>query len=183
MLTLILAAAPAASLDGSPDLLTRFGIEWNYVIFQLISFSILAFVLYKFAIKPILATVDERTTQIDSGLKNAAATGAQLEQAKVDAAVVLKQAQVEAGKIIETARQTAKASAERETTAATVRANELITKAQHAIELEHRKMIAEARTEIARLVVITTQQVLAKELTADDRARYNAAAAKELSVA
>ena len=38
------------------------------------------------------------------------------------------------------------------------------------------------RTEIARLVVTTTQRVLAKELTDADRARYNDAAARELTV-
>ena len=59
----------------------------------------------------------------------------------------------------------------------------MLTKAQHAIELEHRKMVAEARSEIARLVVTTTQQVLAQELTAEDRSRYNTAATKALNVA
>jgi F0F1-type ATP synthase membrane subunit b/b' len=50
-------------------------------------------------------------------------------------------------------------------------------KAQHAIELEHRKMLAEARTEIARLVVVTAERVLAKKLSDADRAAYNEAAA------
>lgn len=179
MLTLLLAAAPDAA--GSANLLTRFGIELGYVIWQLVSFAILAFVLYKFAIKPILATVDDRNRQIESGLQNAKATAAQLEQAKVEAANQLKQAQVEANKIIEAARQTAKAASDREIAAATQRANDLVTKAQQAIELEHRKMLAEARAEIARLVVATTRQVLAKELSAEERARYNDAAVRELT--
>jgi hypothetical protein len=44
-------------------------------------------------------------------------------------------------------------------------------------------MIAEARGEIARLVVDTTRQVLAKELTDEERQRYNDAAAKQLTIA
>ena len=48
------------------------------------------------------------------------------------------------------------------------------------IELEKKKMLAEARTEIARLVVETTQRVLAKELSEADRGRYNESAAREL---
>ena len=43
-------------------------------------------------------------------------------------------------------------------------------------------MIAEARGEIARLVVATTRQVLAQELSEADRSRYNEAAAKSLSI-
>ena len=42
-------------------------------------------------------------------------------------------------------------------------------------------MLDQARTEIARLVVTTTERVLAKKLTDADRASYNEAAAKELS--
>ena len=43
-------------------------------------------------------------------------------------------------------------------------------------------MIAEARCEIARLVVATTRQVLAQELSEADRSSYNEAAAKSLSI-
>ena len=50
-----------------------------------------------------------------------------------------------------------------------------------AIALEHKQMLNEARGEIARLVVTTTERVLAKKLTDADRASYNDAAAKELS--
>ena len=57
----------------------------------------------------------------------------------------------------------------------------LLAKAQQAIELEHKKMLADARVEIARLVVTTTQRVLAKELSEAERARYNEAAARELT--
>jgi len=42
-------------------------------------------------------------------------------------------------------------------------------------------MLAEARTEIARLVVETTQRVLSKELSEADRSRYNESAARELT--
>jgi len=44
-------------------------------------------------------------------------------------------------------------------------------------------MLAEARTEIARLVIETTQQVLGKQLSDAERASYNEAAAKELASA
>ena len=63
----------------------------------------------------------------------------------------------------------------------TAKATDVLAKAQQAIELEHKKMLADARTEIARLVVATTERVLAKKLTDADRASYNDAAARELS--
>jgi len=185
MFSLVFAAAVEAHAavppEGPAGLLQKFGVEWQFVIWQFISFAILASVLYQFAIKPIIATVDERNAKIAEGLKNAAATTAKLAQAQQDAAAIAKQAQVEAAKFAEEARKTAREFLDAQQKDATARANELIVKAQQAIALEHKKMLEEARLEVARLVVTTTQRVLAKELSDAERARYNAAAARELA--
>lgn len=173
----ILAAAAA----GDTDLITRFGIQPGYIAMQFVSFAILAFVLYRFAIKPTLATMDERNTKIEAGLKNAEATTAKLAEAQAAAAAQLKEAQLAANKIIDEARKTAKELAEREAAATTERVAAQLAKAQQSIELEHKKMLEEARGEIARLVVSTTERVLAKKLTDADRASYNETAARELT--
>lgn len=179
-MNLLLAATDAsAKLD---HLQSQFGIEGKYLLMQVISFSILAFVLHRFFFKPVLATVDERTAKIADGLKFAEETKARLAAAQEESAAILRQAQADATRVIDEARRTAKELSERETAAATERANALITKAQQAIDLEHKKMLDQARTEIARLVVATTQRVLAKELTDAERGRYNEAAARELTV-
>jgi len=173
--------AHAADSSGGPtELLTRFGVEWKSVIWQFISFAILAGLFYQFAIKPILAAVDERNARLAEGLKNAAATVAQLEKAKQDGAALLKQAQLDGSKLIEEARRTAKELSDRQQKEAIDRSNDLIAKAQQAIELEHKRMMQDARTEVARLVVATTQRVLAKELSEAERTRYTTAAAREL---
>lgn len=186
MFSLLLAATTpahdtAASGGLVSELVTKFGIDGANVGMQLLSFGILAFVLYRFAIKPTLATMDERNRQIESGLKNAEATAAKLAEATAQAAAQLKAAQVEANKIVDEARKTAKELSERETAAATERANALLNKANEAAELERKKIMSEAQKEIARLVVVTTERVLAKKLTDADRASYNEAAARELT--
>ena len=174
------AAAPAS--DGLVhELVTKFGIDGVNVAMQLLSFAILAYVLYRFAIKPTLSQVDERNRQIEAGLKNAEATAAKLAEANQQAAAQLKAAQVEANKIVDEARKAAKELSERETAAVTERANALLKKANEAAELERKKIMAEAQQEIARLVVATTERVLAKKLTDSDRAAYNEAAARELT--
>ncbi|MCF3651409.1 F0F1 ATP synthase subunit B [Synoicihabitans lomoniglobus] len=180
-MNLIFAAADAAGK--LHDIQSTFGIEGKYLLMQVISFSILAFVLYRFFFKPVLATVDERNAEIATSLANAEAMKAKLEAATAESADIIKQAQGEAGKIIDQARVSAKEFMERQTQEATVKAQDIIAKAQHSTELEHRKMVAEARSEIARLVVSTTRQVLAKELSDADRQRFNEAAAKELTLA
>jgi len=57
----------------------------------------------------------------------------------------------------------------------------ILAKAQEAIELERKKMLAEARGEITRLVVATAERVLAQQLSEPDRARYNESAARDLA--
>ncbi len=185
MLTsLFLAVAEAhGAVAGAaePSMIEKFGIEWHYVLFQGISFLILFGVLYKFGIKPTISAMEERQHKIDSGLKYAEQMKSQLAKSQEESAALVKTAQVEAGKIIEEARKTAKDFTDKVQKETTERAAEQLTKAQQAIELEHKKMLADARTEIARLVVTTTERVLAKKLTDADRAGYNEAAAKELT--
>ena len=178
------AAAHQAGAEGGGlvhDLVTKFGIDAKNVGMQLFSFSILAFVLYKFAIKPVLATMEQRNAKIEAGLANAQATAARLAEAQAEISAQLKAAQINANSVIDEARKTAKELSEREAAASTERTAAQLAKAQQSIELEHKKMLAEARSEIARLVIATTEQVLAKKLTEADRAAYNEAAARELT--
>lgn len=179
-LPLLLAAAAehASGIAGIPE---RFGLEPKYIVMQVISFLIVLFVLYKFGIKPVTATMEERNRKIESGIKHAEEMQAKLAAAQQESAAIVKKANIEATRIVDEARKTAKDFLDKQTQEASTKANELLSKAQQAIELEHKKMLADARTEIARLVVTTTERVLAKKLTDADRASYNEAASRELA--
>jgi len=190
MLNLLLAtvettahtAEAAGPIEGLKQTFVHFGVEPKYLVMQVISFLILFGVLYKFGIKPTIATMEERNKKIESGLKNAEETQVRLAAAQQESAALIKAAQVEANKAIEEARKAAKEFGDKQQADAIARAADLLTKAQQSIELEHKKMLDQARGEIARLVVKTTEQVLAKKLSDADRAVYNDAASKELSV-
>jgi len=162
-------------------MLEHFGIEPVLLVMQIISFAILAWVLYKFMIKPVIATADERAEKISAGLKYADEMQAKLAATQQESAALLKKASVDAGRIVDEARKTAKDFLDKQTQEASAKANDLLVKAQQAIELEHKKMLAESRAEIARLVVTTTERVLAKRLSDADRAAYNETAARELT--
>jgi F-type H+-transporting ATPase subunit b len=180
-------AAAHAEAGGVTKIFSDFGINAPAILAQIINFSVVAFILWRFAFKPVMASIQERQEKIQAGLKYAEDMKAQLAAAQQESAALIKTAQLEANKIIDDARRTAKEVSDRAAQEATERANasgrasELLAKAQQAIELEHKKMLADARTEIARLVVTTTERVLAKRLSDGDRAAYNEAAAKELT--
>jgi F-type H+-transporting ATPase subunit b len=175
------AQAHGEAASGITQLTEQFGISVPLILAQILSFSIVAWVLWKFAFKPVMATLDERQQKISSGLKYAEEMQAKLAATQQESAALIKSANVEAARIIEEARKSAKEFLDKQTQEATAKANDLLTKAQQAIELEHKKMLADARTEIARLVVTTTERVLAKKLSDADRAAYNDAASRELT--
>lgn len=179
MLPTLLAVTESAHESG---IVQQFGLEPKFVLMQVVSFLILFGVLYKFGIKPTIATMEERNRKIADGLKHAEETSARLAAAAQESAALIKTAQHEAQKVVDEARKIAKEFADKQQAEATTRAAATLAKAQQAIALEHKKMLNEARSEIARLVVRTTEQVLAKKLSDADRAAYNDAATKELTV-
>jgi F-type H+-transporting ATPase subunit b len=168
--------------SGITQIVEGFGINVPSIAAQALSFAIVAFVLWRFGFKPVLATLGERQTKIEAGLKYAADMEAKLAATQQETAAILKAAQLDAAKLVEEARKAAKEFGDKQNADAVARAADTLAKAQQAIELEHKKMLNEARGEIARLVVKTTEQVLAKKLTDADRAAYNDAASRELSV-
>jgi F-type H+-transporting ATPase subunit b len=67
----------------------------------------------------------------------------------------------------------------RSCSAAELQAKEIVTKAREAIEQERRRVMDEAKTEIASLVVMTSSKVLGRELNEEERARFSDAASRE----
>lgn len=174
-------AASTGPIEGLQQTFEHFGVEPKLIAMQVFSFLVVLFVLYKFAIKPITATMEERTQKISEGLKHAEEMQRKLAAAQQESAEIVRKASQESARIVDDARKSAKEFLDKQTQEASAKANDILVKAQQAIELEHKKMLADARGEITRLVVATTQRVLAKELSDADRSRYNDSAARELA--
>ena len=184
MLTALLAATAEAHASHGPvgDFAEQFGIEWNYLLWQLGSFTLLAVVLYWFGIRPLLATMDSRNARIEEGLKFAEDIKVKLAEAEKSAEAKLAAASAEAATILGDARKNAEARIAASVQDAIAASAAVQKKAEESIALERAKMLAEVRAEVAKLVVATSAKVLSRELGADEKSRYAEAAAKELSV-
>lgn len=176
-----LAAAAVEEQSRIQELMHTFGIDLPYLVSQIVSFGVVAFLLYKFAFKPVLATMDDRNGKIADGLRYADEMKAKLADAEKQHAETLKKAALDAQKLIEEARASAKTLIDRETAQATEKTQQMIAKAEQAIDLERKKMIADVREEISRLVALTAQRVLSRELGAEEKKRYTESAARELT--
>jgi F-type H+-transporting ATPase subunit b len=163
------------------DTAQRFGWNLPHFIAQVISFLIVAGLLYKFAYKPILSVLEERRRRIAESLENAEKIKQELANAQVKAQELLNQAGAQGNKLIEEARQSAAKVLEQETQKAVATANEIMSKARQASEAELVRMKSELRREVGRLVVSTTAKVTGKGLTADDQQRLADETNKQLA--
>jgi F-type H+-transporting ATPase subunit b len=165
------------------ELAGNFGISWPTLVAQMVNFCIVAFVLYKFAVKPISATLDERQQKIADGLQYAEEMKVQLAAAERERAEKIKEAAVAAQAILAESREQSKEMIEQKTQEAAAQAEAIIRKASEATELERQKMLSDVRQEVARLVVATSATVLSRDLSDAEKHKFTDSAAKELASA
>jgi F-type H+-transporting ATPase subunit b len=157
------------------------GIQWKILLAQTISFSIVLFVLWRFAYRPIFAMLEARREKIAEGLANAEKIKAQLTKTETDRQAVLAQAGDLANRMIEEARAAAGRVREVETQKAIAAAEQIITKAREASAQDHARMLDELKREVGRLVVQTTTTVTGKILTPEDQRRLAEETEKQLA--
>jgi len=183
---ILLATNPAEAAEGAnmvSEIAGKFGVDWRLLIAQIINFCVVAYLLFRFAFKPILKTIDERQQKIADGLQYTEEMEQKLKDAEKQHAETIKKAQLEAKDIMDAAREQAKNYTEHQTQEAHLKAEALIKKAEDAMSLEKKQMLIDVRKEVANLVVSTSSHVLSRELSDNERERFLGAAAKELSSA
>jgi F-type H+-transporting ATPase subunit b len=159
----------------------QFGFNTSLFVSQIISFCIVAFLLHRFAYKPILQVLEERRQRIAEGLANADKIKAELVRTEASRQEVLNNANVQANKLIEEARAAAARVQEQETQKAIAQAADIVTKAKQAAEAERARMLSDLKREVGRLVVDTTSKVTGKILTVDDQKRLAEETNKQLA--
>lgn len=169
----ILAATEGGVIDGLKHTATevgeKFGFNTQLFISQLIGFFVVAFLLQRFAFKPLLALLEDRQKKISDSLAAAEKMKADLAKADEDRKRLLAETGIQATRIIEEARAAAAKVTEVETQRAVAAAAEIIAKAKVSNDAELARMTVELRKEFGRLVVAASVQVTGKILTDADR--------------
>ena len=163
------------------DTAKRFGVDLPHFAAQCVSFIIVAFLLQRYAYKPILIMLEERKKRIKEGLDNAEQIKQELANTQAKTHEIMVQAGQQASKMIEEARAAAAKVQEQETQKAIAAAQDIVDKARQATQAEHARMLADLRREVGRLVVDTTTKVTGKVLTLDDQKRLAEETNRELA--
>jgi F-type H+-transporting ATPase subunit b len=149
----------------------KFGLDLPHFLAQVVSFLIVAGLLYRLAYKPILGVLDERRRRIAESLANAEKIKAELAKTEAARQEVMTQANAQATQFIEEARTAAARLREQETQRAMATAEQIIAKAREAAAADHARMLTDLKREVGRLVVQTTATVTGKILTPEDQER------------
>jgi len=177
----LLAEAGGGAADQIGEIAKTFGVDWSHLVAQIISFTIVAVLLHRFAYQRVLGILEERRRRIAEGLANAERIKEEVAKTELARQEVLAKANAEANRLIEEARAAAARVQERETQKAIAEAADIITKAREAAALEKSRTMAELRREIGRLVVQTTGRVAGKVLTPDDQRRLAEETTRQLA--
>jgi len=173
--------AASGFTDTARDLAETFGWNWQLFLSQVISFTIVALLLRRFAYKPILGILEERRRRIEEGLLNAEKIKQELAEAEKRYAEILSKANAQAQKMIDEARESSAHLSERKQQEAVAAAEQIIAKAREAAALERERTMAQLKHELGRLVVETTAKVTGKVLTPEDQKRLQEEAARQVA--
>jgi F-type H+-transporting ATPase subunit b len=177
----IAAAASGGFSETLRDTAETFG--WNPWLFfsQVISFAIVAFLLRRFAYKPILAVLEDRRRKIEEGMLNAEKIRKELAEAEKRYQEILAKANADAQRMIDEARESAAHLSERKQQEAIAAAEQIVAKAKEAAALEHERQMQNLKRELGRLVIDTTAKVTGKVLTPEDQKRLQEEAARQVA--
>lgn len=144
-------------------------VSWGTVIWSSIAFLIVAFILAKFAWKPILASIKEREVSIDNSLKSAEKARQEMANLQASNETLIREARIERDAMLKDAQET-KA---RIITEAKDRAQEeygkILSSAKDAIQTEKMAALTEIKSQVAALSIEIAEKVIRQELKSDEK--------------
>ncbi|MDR1457956.1 MAG: F0F1 ATP synthase subunit B [Puniceicoccales bacterium] len=154
----------------------KFGIDWHLLLIQGVNFLCVVFVLYRFAFRPVLKTMDARRAEIESGLKYASDMKLELENLNSQRQNMIDGARTEAAEIIFTAQQQAKIYGEQQKAEMAATVESMFAKAKDEISAERDTVLKNTKNELKYLVVDLAAKVLEKTLSQSDKDNFIQAA-------
>jgi F-type H+-transporting ATPase subunit b len=180
-MNLIIAASSGGAADILRETADTFGWNWKLFLSQVISFCIVAFLLRRFAYKPILAVLEDRRRKIEEGQLNAEKIRKQLADAESRYQEIVSKANADGQRMIDEARDSAAHLSERKQQEAITSAEQIVAKAKEAATIEHDRQMQALKREIGHLVVETTAKITGKVLTSEDQKRLQEEAARQVA--
>jgi F-type H+-transporting ATPase subunit b len=141
------------------------------IIWQLIVFVALFLFLAKFAWKPILSSLKERESSIQSALDTAERAKQEMALLKADNEKLLKEAREERERIMREAREVSNRMKEEAATEAKKTADKIVADARAAINIEKQAALKEVKVQVAMFSLEIAEKLMKKNLATDKAQR------------
>lgn len=162
------------------EILELFGVDWKLIIAQLINFAIVVIVLWLFAIKPLMKTMEGRNKEIEKGLSDAQKAGDRLQEVEKEINDKMLTSKEEAIVILDKAKKQAESNKKESIDKTKEEINSLIDRAKKQIEGEKKVMMNDIKKETVDLITISLEKILIKGLNKDIDKKYIKEVLKEL---
>jgi F-type H+-transporting ATPase subunit b len=144
--------------------LEQLGINPVFLLSQIVSFFVLAFLLRRFAYKPVLDMLERRRERIEQGLEDARLAEEARANAESESRQILEQANTEAQGIVAEAKRRGEAEAAETIEAARGQAQVILDEARAEAQAERDHLLSEMRGQIAALAIAAANQLVGEAL-------------------
>jgi F-type H+-transporting ATPase subunit b len=162
------------------EILELFGVDWKLMVAQLVNFLIVLVVLWKFAIKPLMKTMESRNAEISKGLEDAQVAADKLNKTEEEVKAQLQTAKAEAMTILDQAKKQSEANRQASLEQTKQEVEEVVKKAKEQIALEKADLVNSAKADISKLLTLALQKILSEGLSKDIDHKYIEKTLKEL---
>ncbi len=153
----------------------------SLIFWEVLSFSILFWILYKFAFPPILETLETRERKIRESLDQAEQNRATAEQKLKEYEAKLMAAAKEAETLMAEAKQKAQQLLDENQQRLRADSKRIKEEATQDIDRERRKAVQDIKDQTADLAILVAEKVIGRSLSDDDHRRFAQEALAEVA--
>ncbi len=146
------------------SLISALGLDLKILLAQFVNFSILIFVLWRFAYKPILKLLEDRRLKIAQGIKDSEESANKLQEAEEQKKIIMAEAHKEANLIIEESRIRAEKRYQEIIGKTKEDLRVVMAEEKEKIIFEKKAAIVEIKKQTAELIVLALEKILSEKV-------------------
>ena len=162
--TILLATAEAVEETGEIGVIGTLGVNWKLFLAQLVNFTIVLLILWKWVFKPVAGALQARQERIERSVTNASEIEQRVKEFEKKREEQMKQARVAAEGIINKAAEAATGLRAEILEKAKTEADRILAEAQVMIQTEKKQMLTDVKSQIAGLTILASERILKEEL-------------------
>lgn len=147
-------------------IIETFHIDLKLLIAQAVNFAIVFFVLYFFALKPLMKIMGERTNKIEKSLEDAKKAEKRMVEIENDYEAALAKAKKEAALIMEKASELSEKKKAEMIVKAKEEIGQIINQEKAKMQSEKAKVLKEIKKEMGDLIILGVEKVLEEKIDA-----------------